>query len=427
MKILFIYPKFTRYLNTFPDVTFAGARGPNRYVCPPSLAIPILTSLTPKKHEWEFVDQNIEDVDFDADADLVALSFFTPQAANAYEICKAFRGRGKTVVVGGMHPTVCPDEARELADIVCIGEGEYSWPELLEDVEQGRPQPVYRQSVPTDLSSLPVPNRRIYHDKNGAYGILLDYLEISRGCAISCFADCAVPMVSGREVRFKSIEKVLEDLLSFRSRKVLITDDAIFLSRGASTAGHYRALFAEIKRLKHDHDFSLTTIPFPQIDRRQLRLMRESGLEVLFSYFGFDPISNSLLTTGGKKKILADQARMVRDEGIVFFPSFHLGREGQTRAVKDHILEFCREAGIVNAEFCLETPWPGTATWNRLSGQKRILHQDWNKYNGANVVFVPSQMTVGELEEVYLDLWKEFSREYHAFLDGYYRPGMASL
>ena len=190
MKILFVYPRFPKYLESFPGVHFAGSERLAGYSYPPALGIPSLIAVTPEHHEVEFVDENVGEVDFGTDADLVAVSFFTPQAAWAYDICDRFRKIGKRVIVGGVHPTVRTDEAAEHADIVCVGEAELIWAGILDDVERGEHRSRYNQPTATPASALPTPARSaIYeHPAWERYDIHLDYLELSRGCDMRCGA-----------------------------------------------------------------------------------------------------------------------------------------------------------------------------------------------------------------------------------------------
>jgi radical SAM superfamily enzyme YgiQ (UPF0313 family) len=414
MKILFVYPKFEKYLETFPTVSFKGAELLTGYSYPPSLGIAVLISITPPKHVCEFVDQNIEDVDYNSDADVIAISFFTPQAGNAYEICKKFRNKGKVVVVGGIHASVCREEAQRNADIVCIGEGEYSWLTILDDIEKKHWQKLYCQSTITDLNAMPLPARSVYYKKSADYDIPFDYLELSRGCNAYCDT-CVVPLVSGRNFRFKSIDVVIRDFLSLQYPMCFITDDIVFMQEDKAARDYLLDLFTQIGRLGQNRGFYISNTALYPPDHQLLSVMKNAGATVSYFTFGFDPISNSILTGGAEKhrRRVIDQLKLIQDHGLLLYPAFHLGFDDQTVAVKDIILEFCRDAGIKMAQFCLRVPWPGTAMWKKIKAENRIIHSDWNRYNGSHVVFKPLKMTEKELENVLVELWKEFSYDFH--------------
>ncbi|HOI16694.1 MAG TPA: cobalamin-dependent protein, partial [Geobacteraceae bacterium] len=103
----------------------------------PSLSLAALAAVTPQQWQVGLVDENIETIDFDSEADLVAITAMTPQAPRAYRIADSFRERGVPVVMGGFHASNLPDEALEHVDAVVVGEGEPVWPRLLADREKG--------------------------------------------------------------------------------------------------------------------------------------------------------------------------------------------------------------------------------------------------------------------------------------------------
>ena len=140
MKITFVYPKFEKLLESRVEIG-ESARAKKHlgdFSMPPALGIPIMASLSKEMHTVKLYDENIEEVDFNDDADLIAVSFFTPQANYAYNIAKQFKVKGKTVIGGGMHASLMPDEALEYFDSICIGEVEGVWNDILYDFQNGK-------------------------------------------------------------------------------------------------------------------------------------------------------------------------------------------------------------------------------------------------------------------------------------------------
>ena len=165
MKVTFIYPRFEKFLSGLPELDsglidyFLG-----NFTTPPSLGIPILAALTPSDIEIEFVDDNGGmPVDFDAPTDLVAINCFTPQATRAFEIADGFRARGRQVIMGGFFPSFMADECLKHADSVNIGEGEPTWPIILEDARRGALRPKYHGGHSLDLARMPIPRREIFY------------------------------------------------------------------------------------------------------------------------------------------------------------------------------------------------------------------------------------------------------------------------
>jgi len=417
MKVLFIYPKFIKFLENFPGIHFAGGERFTSYPYPAALGIPSLVANTPEKHEYTFVDENIEEIDYDTDADVIAVSFFTAQASNAYEICTKFRERGKLVVVGGMHPSICHEEASTHADIVCRGEGELLWPVILDDIERGCSQEVYCQTDPVDINALPVPFCGLSYERADKYEMHLDYLELSRGCDIPC-GTCVVPVVAGKKLRLKRLDKVIEAVETLRFPMCFIADDILLMRlHEPAIRGHVHEVFHELERTNKDHGFVISTVPGYPIDDETLKVMRRGGVSIAYSTYGFEPMTNSILigdrTSRTQKVAIIEQIKAIQDAGILAYAAFHLGFDQHTVAVRDNILEFCHEANIKLAQFCLKVPWPGTRIWDELSRQGRIIHKDWRRYNGANAVFVPKLMTVDELEGLFVSLWQEYSEGFH--------------
>ncbi len=97
----------------------------------PQLALHILASLTPNDVDITVVEEEIEDIDFSIDFDLVGISCMTATANRGYQLCNIFREKGSKVVLGGMHPSVLPQEAIQHADAVVIGEAEGCWPDVI--------------------------------------------------------------------------------------------------------------------------------------------------------------------------------------------------------------------------------------------------------------------------------------------------------
>ncbi|MDP2968030.1 MAG: hypothetical protein Q8P64_02335, partial [Deltaproteobacteria bacterium] len=110
----------------------------------PLLSTSLLAGLTPPRHEISIIDESISEIDFNQKVDLVAITAITPLAPRGYEIADQFRQRGKKVVIGGVHASWLPEEAKSHSDGVAIGEADETWAEILEDVEAGRLKPFYR-------------------------------------------------------------------------------------------------------------------------------------------------------------------------------------------------------------------------------------------------------------------------------------------
>ena len=411
MKVRFVYPKFSRHAEAHPELR---QHVPcNEYFGPPSLGIACLAAVTPPNWEIEFRDDRLEDVGLDDDdVDLVALSFFTPSAKRGMELGDAFRKRGKKVVMGGIFPTMRPDEAGMHADSVVVGEAEGVWPRLLHDFEKGALAPRYVETAPVDLSTLPLPRIDLYIDKEGGAFTPDDYpVQTSRGCPLSCFA-CALPGVMGRRMRYYDTAHVVGQIQALAARGKLgsFTEDTAFFYSANKRFLRVLEAFAD-----RPAPVSYLGVSMPMILATSddvLERMRTSGIKMFYLVGGFDPITQKAFSGRDpevRQKAL-DAVKKSFDHGIEPYTSFLVGNDGDDEGVFDRMLEFADEAKIRKAEFAILTPYPGTPIFHNLSNAGRILTENWSMYNDANVVFRPAQMKPDRLLEGYLHLWKEFYR-----------------
>ena len=134
MKILFIQPAVGHKGD--------GAEYPKTWIMEP-LALAVLSALTPPRIERMFMDDRLGEVDFSAEADVVAMPVECYTAARSYEIAACFRAKGAKVILGGFHVKLCQDEAAAHADSIILGDAETTWPQVVEDLEAGALKPSY--------------------------------------------------------------------------------------------------------------------------------------------------------------------------------------------------------------------------------------------------------------------------------------------
>lgn len=412
MKVRFVYPRFKRHAEAHPELLDYVPC--NEYFGPPSLGIACLAAVTPPEWEVDFRDDRVEDVGLDDEVDLVAISTFTPSAVRAMELADAFRARGRKVVMGGIFPTMMPDEAGLHADAVVVGEGEGVWAQVLRDAAAGGLRPRYQGTVPVDLGSLPLPRVDLYIAKENDRYHPDDYpVQVSRGCPLSCFA-CALPTSMGRKIRHYSREQVLGQIeqLGTRGKLASLTEDTSFFTLSGTQRRFGELLDALADRPAR---ISYIGISMPMILATPVSIlekMRRAGITMFYLVGGFDPITIHAFTGRDPKAYRRglDAVRKSLDAGIEPYTSFLVGNDEDDEGTFDRMLEFANASGIRKAEFAILTPYPGTPVWYRLSKEGRIFDRDWSHYNDANVVFYPRNMTPERLLEGYLYLWREFYR-----------------
>jgi len=364
----------------------------------PQLSLHILASLTPKDVEITVVDEEIREIDFSLDFDLVGISCMTATANRSYQLSDRFRQIGAKVVLGGIHPTILPHEAIQHADAVVIGEAEGCWADVVNDFRRGTPRKFYHAPEP-DLSKVPFPRRDFHIDKAlfRCVGLLT-----TRGCPYAC-EFCSVTDFYGRKIRHRPVSMVVEDIKRSGSNTFLILDDNV--------TGHpeySKELFGALKplgiRWVGQSSISLAK------DREMLKLCRLSGCAALF--FGLESVSPSSLV--GMKKTLKtiketeEAIKRIQDEGIAFHPSIILGFDTDTKAIFDDTLEFLARTKLPTMALHVLTPYPGTQLYRRFKDQGRIISDDWSHYDHHTVVFQPKNMTPQELAEGHHYVQSEF-------------------
>ncbi len=406
MKVTFVYPRFQKFLDSHPGLReelpqyFLGS-----FTTPPSLGIPFLAAYTPPEIDIELVDDNSGDsLDSGADADLVAINCFTPQAERAFEIADFYRSRGRKVVMGGLFPSFRVEDCLRHADAVNVGEGEPTWAQILADARENRLQPVYRGGCSFDLARLRPARREIFYGKK-SYDWDEDLVQITRGCVYQC-AMCSIPSHMGARLRLRPVELVAEEIRGLKFENVYLADDTLFFTQ-RRILDYSKALFAALAPLGKKYFVSSTMAL--NTDPAFLDLAAAAGVRNFYCTMNVDPISIKAIEGGRQQREqLRDLVRMLEDRGIRFFASYGIGRDWDDEHTADRMLELSEFAGIRTAEFFVFTPYPGSVQWDRLERQGRILDRRWSRYNGAHVVFQPERMSPEKLFDQFMHAWKGF-------------------
>ncbi len=183
------------------------------------LVFGLLSGLTPPEYDKTLFDEHVEDIDFDHPADLVAISVETFTAKRAYQIAQKYNKRGVPVVMGGYHPSFCPQEVLQFADSIVIGDAEGVWANLLSDFREGNLKRIYRGKMAA-LEGLYF-DRGIFGRKkyNGIAPV-----QFSRGCGLSCDF-CSIHAFYGRTLRYRPVDEVAAEVASLSHRPIFFVDE----------------------------------------------------------------------------------------------------------------------------------------------------------------------------------------------------------
>lgn len=388
MKVTLIYPS-SRKSN--PNLQWWKQPRSHRY---PGLGWLIVASLCNPATDITLVDDEVEDIPYEKETDLVGISLFTANSYRAYEISKSFRCRGIPVILGGVHVVACPEEASEHADSIVVGEAEDTWPELLKDFNNGKLKRVYTSTNTSDLSNMPLPRRDLL-DKT-KYSTI-NTVQATRGCPFDC-EFCSMRILFGSRTRCRPAEEVIEEIKSLDGNAFLLNDDNL-----AQKRDYYKNLFRSLiplnKKWVGAASWNIAN------DNETLDLLEKSGCRALA--VGFE----SLEPHYGVKKIGSKGDNFLRYKEVVkklhthkiaVLANFIFGFDNDNESMFKKTLEFALESQIDTAQFNILVPYPGTPVYQRLEEEGRITDRNWSNYISCNLCYKLKNMSkIAFLEELY--------------------------
>lgn len=371
-------------------------------------ALPILASLTDDYYDIEIIDENIEEINFNEDYVLVAVTSMTHQAIRAYQICSEFKKRGVHTVIGGIHSSIMYKEAKKFVDTVVIGEAENIWPILLKDFKKNKIKDFYfKQDFPDiDLSKNPIPRYDLLKDKN--YKII--WLDMQRGCPYDCNF-CTVTNFFGKKNRHKSIEQIRNEIINiqknFNRTFIGFSDNNLFINKTFS-----KTLLENLKELNirwvGQSDVSIGE------NLEILKLIFESGCKCLF--IGFESLNkNNLVNIYDKgRKLKSDYlskykklTNNIQSNGVGVLGSFIIGLDNDNKDVFKEIVDFVNSTHMLAAQFNVLTPFPGTRLRDKLNLENRILPTSWDNYTVVgDINIIPKNISFYEIENGLMESYK---------------------
>ncbi len=400
-KILFVYP--SSYDNQHRVIKSRKSFFPTR-------TLPYLAALTPKRYETRIIDELIDDVNFDEDVDLVALTGMIRHMPRAIDIAGKFKKRGIPSVVGGVAASAIRDviEKSGVFKSLVIGEVDELWKGILDDFDQGRLKKRYECTSPPELKGLPPARFDLLKLKKYAKSFVdqkYPYMpiETSRGCPHNC-KFCLVTRYFGKKMRYRPIGEIVEEIKYHGAKTVMFTDDNI-----AVNPARARELFLAIKPLGICWlgQFEAGVIRYPDL----LRLAAESGCRAAF--VGVESLLSENLDSVNKSQNtrldLKDVAKGFQETGITLWSSLIFGMDYDTPETIDWTIEemIANRVGIMIP--WILTPNPGTPCYDEYNNEGRIIHKDYSLYDCWHLVMRPKRITPDELERSF---WRGLRRFY---------------
>jgi radical SAM superfamily enzyme YgiQ (UPF0313 family) len=365
----------------------------------PPLGLAMVAAVTPPGVEIVVTDENAADIDFEEAVDLVGITVPTFTAQRAYQIADAFRARGVTVVLGGIHASTLPDEAGHHADAVVIGEAEETWPGLIADFRAGRLQKVYRCAQRPGLLALPRPRLDLFDP--GAY-FFNNLVQTSRGCPHNC-SFCSVTPYFGRAFRCRPVTEVIAEIATLERGRVVVFIDDNIIGNPARAKELFRALVP--LNIRWAGQTSVTVAA----DDELLALAAASGCLALL--IGFETLAQANLASTRKVVNVVEQydtvIEKVHGHGIALHGFFIFGLDEDDEGVFARTVGFAQRARLESAMFAWPVPYPGTALCESLESAGRITSRDWSQYE-SDPVYQPSRMSQAALKRGTDWAWREF-------------------
>lgn len=363
------------------------------------LTLTTLAALVPEDlgAEVSIQDEGVQPLNLDFEADLVGLSCITGTSLRTYAIADKLRARGHTVILGGVHPTLLPDEAQPHADCVVVGYGEQTWPQVLRDFKAGCLQKRYFAPTGRTLH-IPQARREMLDRKKYA---TVNSIEATRGCPHKCDF-CAVPAAWANTYAHRPIEDVIAELQTFEGKV------ALFIDLSPVEDVHYaKALYEAMIPLKMRW-VGLATTRIAE-DRELLTLAAKSGCKGLL--IGFESVSQATLNETHKgfhsAGRYAEVIKKLHDHGIGIQGCFVFGFDNDDTSVFERTVEFVDKTRIDLPRYAVVTPFPNTGLYRRLEAEGRLLHKNWALYDVEHVVFQPRKLSPERLQEGLEWAWRQ--------------------
>jgi len=391
MKVTLIYPAIGDYIDE---------------ACMEPLSIGALAGLTPPDVEVVIYDDRLEEIPCDEPTDLVGITSQIYSARRTYEISAEYRKRGVPVIIGGMHPTLIPEEVSQFADSIMVSDAENIWHEVIEDARQGKLKPVYEGKP-----GVPQPDSFTRFDLyKGKKYLPMTLIQFGRGCPFVC-TFCATSAYFDHRHHYREVNHVLTEIERQDRKTIFFVDDNIIGDPKAA-----KALFRALIPYKI-HWVSQASINMTR-DLELMDLMARSGC--LGTVVGFESIEQNSLRlmkkgqnfTGGFD-VYKPQVEILRDYGMQTWAAFTIGHDCDTVESIERTLEFAMKSKFTFAAFNILMPYPGTPLYRRLEAEKRLLfdgkwwlHPDY-RFNDAT--FVPRNISPEKLTELAFSTRKAFN------------------
>lgn len=364
----------------------------------PSLGLYTVATVVRDGNDITFFNENIEEIDFECQADIVGITVTVDTLLRAEQIAQRYRAKGVPVVAGGIQITSCPESARGKFDALSIGFAEGSWPNILHDLEKGNLQSEYKS-----LRLLPSQIAGPAYDliDSGKY-LYVNVISTSRGCPFKC----SFCYNSCENIRQSYVNRPIDDIvreIRFLNRRHIMFIDDNFIGNPQWTHEFLKTIHP--MGLKWQAAVSANVVDIPGM----LDLMKSSGCTALF--IGLESINQKSIDLSRKPQNNINKYEFLCNElhkrGIMLNASFVFGLDGDTSETFRQTIDWIVKNKIETVTSHILTPYPGTQQYTEMSSAGRITDSNQNDYTTSHVVFQPKAMSPQQLYDGYLQVYRE--------------------
>jgi radical SAM superfamily enzyme YgiQ (UPF0313 family) len=391
----------------------------------PPLSGSLLAGLTPPIVDITLRHEMVRPVDYDTDADFIALSFMDFCAPHAYDVAARLRAKGKKVIAGGKYASTFPEEVAPHFDCVVVGEAERIWPRVVEDAVAGRLKARYDAPFAPPLEGIPPPR---YDLVERVYGVPV-VTEATRGCPYDCsFCQLTIHRTPFRK---RPIEDVIRDLtatsrLPFHKRKLAMLYD----NNLGGDLVYAKELLKEIAKLRLwalGTQFSFDCLH----DDEFVDLLAKANCTMAF--IGLESLSEPSLASVHKKHNKVEEYKelfiKLRSHGIMTFTGLMLALDEDTPEYYRTLPAQLEEIDPSVILLSISIPIPGTPFHKRALEEGRIIDTDLSHYEGDHLVIRPKLVTPEQVFDTFREVnrtffsWGAMTRRWWRMVSGYRRAG----
>lgn len=362
------------------------------------LGLPLLAAYTPSSIKVELIEDYFDEIPWETDAEVIAITAQVMQHKRALEIAQRFKEQKKIVVMGGFLPTQHPEEVSPFVDALCIGDGDLLWPQILKDIESEQLKKIYKANHSVSLENLPVPRYDlIKKDRMVFYPV-----QATRGCPFTC-EYCSIIQFYNRTYRYRPIEDVIRDIKATQSKHIYFVDDNLM-----ENVVYAKELFRRMKGLGVEWGTQVTINISKDIEL--LNLAYESGCR--WAAIGIESITQDNLIKMSKDFNKVEKFKMaietIQEAGIAVHALIVFGFPSDTKETFRNTVEFLRICAVAIAEFFIYTPYPATPTGQKDLEKGLIIDKNLNHYRETYVVFKHPHLTSQEIIDGYWSAFRQF-------------------